>query len=116
MNFIIVTNIKRDFQSGENVAFILNYYYSDNVPIAGSIDMKQLNRGTSFRMRDSNWALIRKFLTRPDNNNLIIPTEELNGIIHGKPGAAEVVIMRLYQYFSGNRIKTLTGEYEFNFS
>ena len=78
--------------------------------------MKQLNRGTSFRLREANWALIRRFLTRSENVNLIIPSDEINGVIHGKVGAAEVVLMRIYQYFTGNRIKTLIGEYDFNFS
>ena len=45
----------------------------------------------------------------------MIPAEEISGIIHGKPGAAKVAVMRLYQHFTGNRIQTLVGEYSFNF-
>ena len=108
-----MSNLRRDFQTGENLGHILNHYFRGHT---GAIPLEQFNRGTSFRSRDSNWALIRKFLARAENNNLIIPAEELNGTLHGKPGAAEVIIMRFYQYFTGSRIKTLVGEYNFDFT
>ena len=113
-----MANVRRDFQSGENIACILNLHYiaAHGATPAGFIDLKQLNGGTSFQMRDSNWALIRKFLSRPENSYIVIPSDELNGVIHGKAGAAEVVVMRLYQYFTGHRIKTLVGEYNFDFT
>lgn len=48
-NVILVTNVRRDFQSGENIAFILHSYYDKSQEPAGLIDLKQLNNGASFR-------------------------------------------------------------------
>ena len=44
-----MTNVRRDFQSGENIAFILHSYYDKSQEPAGLIDLKQLNNGASFR-------------------------------------------------------------------
>ena len=44
-----VTNVRRDFQSGENIAYILYTYYDRTQDPAGLIDLNQLNNGASFR-------------------------------------------------------------------
>lgn len=48
------------------------------------------------RERESNWALIRNFLQRFEQSNLIIPPEEIAGVIHGKPGARVQKFLTLY--------------------
>merc|ERR1712147_224789 len=36
--------------------------------------------------------------------------------MHAKPGSAEVLMIRMYQIFTGNQIKTLRGEYSLDFT
>ena len=115
---ISVSNPRRDFQSGENIGYILNYYYSRNPDqvAAGYIEMKFMNRGTSYKSVESNWQLIKRFLSREENSNIPIPNEEIEGTIHAKPGCVEILLIRLFQIFTGTSIKTLKNEYNIDFT
>ena len=53
---------------------------------------------------------------RPENRDIILPSEEIEGTMHAKPGSAEVLMIRMYQIFTGNQIKTLRGEYSLDFT
>lgn len=102
-------------QNGELIGFILNHYYCGNKPVLGWIEMSQMNQGTSFKSMDANWDLVRRFLARPENSDLVISKEEIDGILHAKPGAVELVIIGMCQFFTGKEQKTLVGEYNFDF-
>ena len=77
--------------------------------------MSHMNQGTSFKSMDANWDLVRRFLARPENSDLVISKEEIDGILHAKPGAVELVIIGMCQFFTGKEQKTLVGEYNFDF-
>ena len=77
--------------------------------------MSQMNQGTSFKSMDANWDLVRRFLARPENSDLVISKEEIDGILHAKPGAVELVLIGMFQFFTGKEQKTLVGEYNFDF-
>ena len=62
---IAITNPRRDFQNGENIATILNYYCGRNQTdrkSASKIEISFFNRGTSLKSLEGNWALIQNFL------------------------------------------------------
>lgn len=62
---IAVTNPRRDFQNGENIATILNHYCGRNQvdrKSASKIEISFFNRGTSLKSLEANWDLIRNFL------------------------------------------------------
>ena len=62
---IAITNPRRDFQNGENIATILNYYCGRNQTdrkAASKIEITFFNRGTSLKSLEGNWALIQNFL------------------------------------------------------
>ena len=44
------------------------------------------------------------------------PIHNGNHSVHAKPGSAEVLMIRMYQIFTGNQIKTLRGEYSLDFT
>ncbi|CAG5095787.1 Oidioi.mRNA.OKI2018_I69.XSR.g14336.t1.cds [Oikopleura dioica] len=111
-----VKNVRRDFQNGELIGYILNHYYCRNEPVLGWIEISQMNQGTSFNSMNANWDLVRRFLARPENSDLVISKEEIDGIVHAKPGAIELVLIGMFQFFTGKEQKTLVGEYNFDFN
>ncbi|CBY09407.1 unnamed protein product [Oikopleura dioica] len=78
--------------------------------------MSQMNQGTSFNSMNANWDLVRNFLARPENSDLVISKDEIDGILHAKPGAVELVLIGMFQFFTGKELKTLVGEYNFDFN
>ena len=71
---IAITNPRRDFQNGENIATILNHYCGRNQTdrkAASKIEISFFNRGTSLKSLEGNWALIQNFLGEfSDHHNL----------------------------------------------
>lgn len=51
-------------QNGENCAYILYHYcaLANEGKVIG-LDLSFMNRGTSFKSLDSNWSMIRRFLS-----------------------------------------------------
>jgi len=45
-----------------------------------------------------------------------MPRDEIEGTIHAKPGCVELLVIRMYQMFTGNPVKTIKGEYSHNFT
>lgn len=116
---IPVTNPRRDFQNGENIATILNHYCGRNQTdrkSASKIEISFFNRGTSLKSLEANWDLVRNFLDRPENQGIDMPRDEIEGTIHAKPGCVELLVIRMYQMFTGNPVKTIKGEYSHNFT
>jgi len=132
---ISITNPRRDFQNGENIATILNHYCGRNQTdrkAASKIEISFFNRGTSLKSLEGNWALIQNFLgewtdhydlnfhviflDRPENQGIDMPRDEIEGTIHAKPGCVELLVIRMYQMFTGNPVKTIKGEYSHNFT
>ena len=56
-----------------------------------------------------------KFIVSLQNSDLVISKDEIDGIVHAKPGAIELVLIGMFQFFTGKEQKTLVGEYNFDF-
>ena len=79
-------------------------------------------------------------LARPENDSIELPSEEIEGTIHAKPGSGltskvfiffnyhknylksfefcvvEILLIRLFQIFTATPVKTLKGEYNVDFT
>lgn len=113
----------RDFSNGYLVAEILSQYYPQSFP------MHSYDRGTSLSAKQSNWGLIVKvrgvkcqsslikqaelwrcFFCRCFENwkglqkqNLSLVKSVIEGTIHCKPGAAELLVQEVYFILTNKR-------------
>ncbi|KAJ8416562.1 hypothetical protein AAFF_G00358500 [Aldrovandia affinis] len=91
-------NYRRDFCNGYLVAEIFSWYYPDD------FSMHSYDNGTSLPTKQGNWSQIERFLFK---QNLRLPKEVIDGTIHCKPGAAELLIQEIYYLLTSRRIKIL---------
>lgn len=82
-----VHNVRRDFSNGYLVGEIFSNYYN------GDIDLHSFNNGTSLQNKLGNWSLLQRFFIRQELN---IPKDVVNGTIHCKQGAAELLVVYIY--------------------
>ncbi|XP_036406599.1 spermatogenesis-associated protein 4 [Megalops cyprinoides] len=98
-------NTRRDFSNGYLVAEIFSWYYPEDFP------MHSYDNGTSLPTKLGNWSQIERFLSK---QNLRLPKEVIDGTIHCKPGAAELLIQEVYSLLTNRRVQTLQeGEVDF---
>ncbi|XP_028932907.1 spermatogenesis-associated protein 4 [Ornithorhynchus anatinus] len=91
-------HVHRDFSNGFLIAEILNFYYPEDLRMSG------FENGTSLQTKLSNWAQLEKFFAR---KHLKLSKELIDGTLHCKPGASEILIQEVYTVLTGKRIKTL---------
>ncbi|XP_038610989.1 spermatogenesis-associated protein 4 [Tachyglossus aculeatus] len=91
-------HVHRDFSNGFLIAEILNFYYPEDLRMSG------FENGTSLQIKLSNWAQLEKFLAR---KRLKLSKELIDGTLHCKPGASEILIQDVYTLLTSKRIKTL---------
>lgn len=84
---ISVKNPKWDFSNGYLVAEILSWYHPKE------INMHCFNNGTSIQSKILNWNLLETFFK---NKNYTIDKDVVEGTIHCKIAAAEVLVEQLY--------------------
>ena len=60
----------------------------------GDIDLHSFNNGTSLQNKLGNWSLLQRFFIRQELN---IPKDVVNGTIHCKQGAAELLVVYIYR-------------------
>ncbi|XP_049898196.1 spermatogenesis-associated protein 4 [Epinephelus moara] len=89
-------NVRRDFSNGFLVAEILSRYYSHNFPI------HSYDKGTSLSAKQRNWSQIEKSLQK---QNLHLMKEVIDGVIHCKPGAAELLVQEVYTVLTNRSIR-----------
>ncbi|KAM4732063.1 spermatogenesis-associated protein 4 [Anableps anableps] len=87
-------NLRRDFANGYLVAEILNHYYPRD------ISMYSYNKGVSFHAKQQNWSRIQQFLQK---KNLKLMKETVDGTIHCKLGAAELLVHDIYSILTNQR-------------
>jgi len=102
-----VRNTRRDFSNGYLIAEIFSWYYPQE------IQMHSFDNGTSIETKLGNWSIIQRFFQRQEFE---IPREEIEGTIHCKPGAASLLIQRIYTVLTNRRIPTLPKKGEVDFS
>ncbi|TRY89035.1 hypothetical protein DNTS_022158 [Danionella cerebrum] len=91
-------NVRRDFSNGYLVAEVFSWYFPRD------FDMCFYDRGASLAAKQSNWSLIEKFLLK---QNISLSKELINGTIHCKPGAAELLVQEVYSILTNRRIQTI---------
>lgn len=102
-----VRNTRRDFSNGYLVAEIFSWYYPQE------IQMHSFDNGTSIETKTGNWSIIKRFFQRQE---FLIPKEEIEGTIHCKPGAALLLVQRIYAILTNRKVATLPADGATDFS
>ncbi|XP_034545942.1 spermatogenesis-associated protein 4 isoform X2 [Notolabrus celidotus] len=87
-------NVRRDFSNGYLVAEIFSCYYPQDFPV------HSFDKGTSLSAKQRNWSQIERFL---EKKNLHLMKEVIDGTIHCKPGAAELLVQEVYTIVTNRR-------------
>ncbi|XP_073462770.1 spermatogenesis-associated protein 4 [Aquarana catesbeiana] len=91
-------NFRRDFSNGFITAEIFYWYYPED------IQLHSFDNGTSLATKLGNWSQLEKFFLK---RNLNLSKELIDGTIHCKPGAAELLLQDIYVMLTNKRIKIL---------
>ncbi|KAM7417234.1 hypothetical protein PAMA_017063 [Pampus argenteus] len=89
-------NVRRDFSNGHLVAEIFSYYYPSDFPL------HSYNKGTSLSAKQGNWSRIELSLQKL---NLYLMKTVVDGTIHCKPGAAELLVQELYTMLTNRSVR-----------
>uniref|UniRef100_I3IXU8 Spermatogenesis-associated protein 4 n=1 Tax=Oreochromis niloticus TaxID=8128 RepID=I3IXU8_ORENI len=87
-------NVRRDFSSGYLVAQIFSHYYPRD------FSLHSYDRGTSLSAKQWNWSQIERSL---EKRNMYLKKEAIEGTIHCKPGAAELLVLEVYTILTNGR-------------
>ncbi|CAJ1059045.1 spermatogenesis-associated protein 4 isoform X1 [Xyrichtys novacula] len=93
-------NVRRDFSNGYLVAEIFSCYYPQDFPV------HSFDKGTSLSAKQGNWSQIERTLQR---KNLHLMKEVIDGTIHCKPGAAELLVREIYTILTNRSIRSVQG-------
>eukprot|EP00111_Clytia_hemisphaerica_P018781 TCONS_00055543-protein len=102
-----IRNTRRDFSNGYLIAEIFSWYYPKE------IQMHSFDNGTSIETKTGNWSIITRFFQRQE---FVIPREEIEGTIHCKPAAAQLLVQRIYAILTNRKVSTLPNEVACDFS
>merc|ERR1712168_1549543 len=80
--------------------------------------LPEYRNGDSLPIKMANWHQLELFFKKKTNakkfSKLLL--ENIEGTIHEKQGAAELLIIWLYECLTGKNVQTLDGEYNDNFT
>ncbi|XP_054453111.1 LOW QUALITY PROTEIN: spermatogenesis-associated protein 4 [Anoplopoma fimbria] len=93
-------NVRRDFSNGYLVAEILSRYYPQDFLV------HSYDKGTSLSAKQRNWSQIERSLQK---QNLHLMKEIIDGSIHCKPGAAELLVQEVYTILTNRSIRDVEG-------
>ncbi|KAK9518396.1 hypothetical protein VZT92_023703 [Zoarces viviparus] len=93
-------NVRRDLSNGYLVAEILSRYYPQDFLV------HSYDKGTSLSAKQRNWSQIEKSLQK---HNLHLMKEIIDGSIHCKPRAAELLAQEVYTSLTNRSIRDLQG-------
>ncbi|XP_014672533.1 PREDICTED: spermatogenesis-associated protein 4-like [Priapulus caudatus] len=96
-----VKNTKWDFSNGFLVAEIFSWYFPQD------IYMHSYSNGTSLQSKMGNWTRLQRFI---EKQKLCIPTDLIDGTIHCKEGAAQVLIETIYALLTNRSLQKLQRE------
>ncbi|CAJ0947444.1 unnamed protein product [Ranitomeya imitator] len=96
-------NGDRDLSNGYITAEIFSWYYPDD------IQMHSFENGTSLPAKLGNWSLLEKFFMKKKLN---VSKELIDGTIHCKPGAAEILVQEIYVMLTHRSIIRLSTAVE----
>uniref|UniRef100_A0A1A7XA86 Spermatogenesis-associated protein 4 n=1 Tax=Iconisemion striatum TaxID=60296 RepID=A0A1A7XA86_9TELE len=87
-------NVRRDLSNGYLLAEIFSHYY----PREFSLHL--YDKGVSLSAKQKNWSQIQQFIKK---HNLHLMKEAIDGTIHCKPGAAELLVQEVYTILTNQR-------------
>ncbi|XP_071313313.1 spermatogenesis-associated protein 4 isoform X2 [Trachinotus anak] len=93
-------NVRRDFSSGYLVAEIFSRYYPQD------FSEHSYDKGTSLSAKQKNWSQIERSLQK---QNMHLRKEVVEGTIHCKPGAAELLVQEVYTILTNRSIRGVEG-------
>ncbi|XP_018534906.1 spermatogenesis-associated protein 4 isoform X1 [Lates calcarifer] len=93
-------NVRRDLSSGYLVAEIFSRYYPQDFP------EHSYDKGTSLSAKQKNWSRLEQALQK---QNLHLLKEVVDGTIHCKPGAAELLVQEVYTILTNRSIMDIEG-------
>jgi len=96
-----VRNTRRDFSNGYLIAEIFSCYYPQE------IHMHSFDNGTSIETKTGNWSIIQRFFQCQEFG---IPREEIEGTIHCKPGAASLLIQKIFTIITNRTLPAPTDD------
>ncbi|XP_070554443.1 spermatogenesis-associated protein 4-like [Ptychodera flava] len=102
-----VRNSIRDFSNGFLVAEIFSWYFPQE------IQMHSYDNGRSLPTKLGNWSQLERFFKK---RNLDIPHELVDGTIHCKPDAAELLVQLIYTKLTNRTIKRVQLDHEIDFT
>ncbi|XP_029368294.1 spermatogenesis-associated protein 4 [Echeneis naucrates] len=97
-------NVRRDFSSGCLMAEIFSHYYPHEFP------EHSYNKGSSLSAKQKNWNWIERALQK---HNLHLRKEVVDGTIHCKPGAAELLVQEVFTALTNRSINVQVPETDF---
>jgi len=110
-------NVRRDFSNGYVIAEVLHQYFPMD------IQLPEFRNGESFPIKMANWQQLDIFFKKQSSTTSIdcrLFTKWLlriiDGTIHEKQGAAELLIIWLYESLTGKTVKQIEGEFSESFS
>ncbi|XP_035506517.1 spermatogenesis-associated protein 4 isoform X2 [Scophthalmus maximus] len=89
-------NVRRDFSSGYLVAEIFSRYYPQDFP------EHSYDKGTSLSAKQKNWSRMERSLQK---QNLHLTKEAVDGTVHCKPGAAELLVQEVYEILTNRSVR-----------
>ncbi|XP_002735132.1 spermatogenesis-associated protein 4-like [Saccoglossus kowalevskii] len=102
-----VRNVRRDFSNGFLIAEIFSWYFQQD------IQMHSYDNGKSLPTKLGNWSQLERFFKR---EGLDIPHELVDGTIHCKPDAAELLVQLIYTKLTNRTIKRVQLDHEIDFT
>uniref|UniRef100_A0A672N1Q2 Spermatogenesis-associated protein 4-like n=1 Tax=Sinocyclocheilus grahami TaxID=75366 RepID=A0A672N1Q2_SINGR len=87
-------NVHRDFSNGYIVAEIFSWYFPRD------FQMHSYDNGASLAAKLSNWSQIER-------QNISLLKDVIDGTVHCKPGAAELLVQEIYTILTNRRIQTI---------
>ncbi|XP_071786518.1 spermatogenesis-associated protein 4-like [Asterias amurensis] len=102
-----IRNIRRDFSNGYIVAEIFSWYYPQD------IQMHNYDNCNGLPGKVGNWSQLQTFFKR---RNIEIPEELMEGTLHCKTDAAELLAQYLYTKLTNRKVKRLALDYDIDFT
>lgn len=89
---------QRDFSNGYLVAEMFSWYFPRD------FHTHSYDNGVSLAAKLSNWSQIERFF---EKQNISLLKEVIDGTIHCKPGAAELLVLEIHSFLTNRRIQTI---------
>ncbi|XP_071846153.1 spermatogenesis-associated protein 4-like [Apostichopus japonicus] len=102
-----VRNVRRDFSNGYLVAEIFSWYFPQD------IQMHSYNNCNGLQGKLGNWCQLQTFFKR---RSIDIPQELIEGTLHCRPDAAELLAQFLYSKLTNKKIKRLALNRDIDFT